>query len=540
MVATTHALATAVGVDVLRRGGNAVDAAVAVALTLAVVYPFAGNLGGGGFMLIRTADGRTTAIDYRETAPAAASRDMYLDAKGELVKDSSTVGYRAAGVPGTPAGLGLALEKYGTLRWADLGEPARMLAERGYPVDARDLRQLKGDEEKLAKFPDSRRIFLRDGRPYAEGELLKQPELARTLERLEKRGPREFYEGETARLIADDMKANGGLITRDDLRGYRAKEREPLVGTYRGYRIVTMPPPSSGGAVLLEMLNMLERYDLASSGFGSSATIHLEAEAMKRAFADRAEDMGDADFVKVPVEKLISKDYAAARAATIDLAHATPSSAVGPGLEVARESDNTTHFTIVDAKGNVVSNTYTLNLGYGSGVVARGTGVLLNDEMDDFAAKVGVPNAFGLVQKENNAVAPGKRPLSSMTPTIVLDKDGAPWFALGSPGGPTIINTVMQVIVDVVDFKMDIQAAVDAPRIHHQWLPDQIRFETFGMPADVQAALLARGQTLDEKSRTADAVKRVIGDCQAIMIEPGTGVRLGAADSRYPGVAMGY
>jgi gamma-glutamyltranspeptidase/glutathione hydrolase len=426
------------------------------------------------------------------------------------------------------------------MRWADLVEPARRLAERGYPVDARDLRQLKGDEEKLAKFPDSRRIFLRDGRPYAEGELLKNPDLARTLERLEKRGPREFYEGETARLIADDMKANGGLITRDDLRGYRAKEREPLVGTYRGYRIVTMPPPSSGGAVLLEMLNMLERYDLASSGFGSSATIHLEAEAMKRAFADRAEYMGDADFVKVPVEKLISKDYAAARAATIDLAHATPSSAVGPGLEVARESDNTTHFTIVDAKGNVVSNTYTLNLGYGSGVVARGTGVLLNDEMDDFAAKVGVPNAFVLVQKENNAVAPGKRPLSSMTPTIVLDKDGAPWFALGSPGGPTIINTVMQVIVDVVDFKMDIQAAVDAPRIHHQWLPDQIRFETFGMPADVQAALLARGQTLDEKSRTADAVKRVIGDCQAIMIEPGTGVRLGAADSRYPGVAMGY
>ncbi len=539
MVATTHALASEVGVAVLRRGGNAVDASVAVALALAVVYPFAGNLGGGGFMLVRMADGRTTAIDYREIAPAAATRDMYLDEKGE-VTNNSTVGYRAAGVPGTPAGLALATEKFGTMKWADLVEPARRLAERGYEIDARDVRQLSGDASKLGKFADSRRIFLRDGNPYREGEILKQPELAKTLARLQKNGPREFYEGETARMIADDMKANGGLITLDDLKAYRAKEREPLRGTYRGYEILTMPPPSSGGAVLLEMLNMLERYDLAASGFGSSATLHLQAEAMKRAFADRAEYMGDADFVKVPIDRLISKEYAASRAATIDVARATPSTEVAPGLGVARESDNTTHFTVVDKAGNVVSNTYTLNLGFGSGVVAKGTGVLLNDEMDDFAAKVGVPNAFGLIQKENNAIAPGKRPLSSMTPTIVLGKDGKPWFALGSPGGPTIINTVLQVIVNVVDFKMNIQEAVDAPRIHHQWLPDSIRYETFGMPADVREALRARGQMLDDRSKTADTYRSTIGDCQAIMIDPASGVRLGAADSRYPGRAIGH
>lgn len=540
MVVTTHEVASEVGAEVLRRGGNAVDAAVAVALALAVVYPFAGNLGGGGFMAIRLADGRATAIDYREVAPAAASRNMYLDEKGDLVEGSSTVGYRAAGVPGTPAGLALALEKYGTMKWADMVEPARRLAERGYVVDRREERNLASDADKLAKFPDSRRIFLRDGKPYREGELLKQPDLARTLGRMQKEGPREFYEGETARMIADDMKANGGLITREDLARYHATERAPLRGTYRGYEIITMPPPSSGGAVLLEMLNMLEHFELAESGFGSSLTLHLEIEAMKRAFADRAEYMGDADFVTVPIDRLISKEYAARRAATIDPNRATPSTEVGPGLEPAHEATNTTHFTVVDGMGNVVTNTYTLNLGYGSGVVARGTGVLLNDEMDDFAAKVGVPNAFGLIQKENNAIAPGKRPLSSMTPTIVLAKDGSPWFALGSPGGPTIINTVLQVIVNVIDFKMTIQEAVDAPRIHHQWLPDRVVSEPYGMSADVRRALEARGQTIFGSSKIADSNLPYIGDCQAIMIHPETGMRLGAADPRQLGKAVGY
>jgi gamma-glutamyltranspeptidase/glutathione hydrolase len=541
MVATTHELATAVGVDVLKRGGNAVDAAVAVALALAVVYPVAGNLGGGGFMLVRTKDGRATAIDYREVAPAAATSGMYLDAKGDLLPDASTVGYRAAGVPGTPAGLALALEKYGTMKWADLVEPARRLAVAGYAVDQREIRNLEGDAAKLAKFPDSRRIFLRDGNPYKEGELLRQPELAETLARMQRRGPREFYEGETARRIAADMKVNGGLITLEDLKAYRAKEREPLRGRYRGHEIITMPPPSSGGAVLLQILNMLERYDLAGSGFGSSRTLHLQVEAMRRAFADRAEYMGDADFVKVPVAELTSRAYAERRAATIDPDRATPSSEVGPGLAAAAaEPDDTTHFTIVDGEGNVVSNTYTLNLGYGSGVVARGTGVLLNNEMDDFAAKVGVPNAFGLIQKENNAIAPGKRPLSSMTPTIVLGKDGSAWFALGSPGGPTIINTVMQVIVNVIDFEMNLQEAVDAPRVHHQWLPDQIVHEPFGIPADVERALASRGHTVFMRAQIADSVRPYIGDCQAVMIEPGTGMRLGAADPRQAGRAMGY
>jgi gamma-glutamyltranspeptidase/glutathione hydrolase len=532
MVATTHEVASRVGVEVLERGGNAVDAAVAVALALAVVYPVAGNLGGGGFMLVRLKDGRATAIDYREMAPAAAHRDMYLDAKGELIPGASTVGYRAAGVPGTPAGLALALEKYGTMKWADLVEPARRLAAEGYQVDARDVRFFAGEAENLSKFPESRRIFLRDGDPYKEGEILRQADLAATLARLQKTGPREFYEGETARLIAADMKANGGLITLEDLKGYEAKEREPLRATYRGHEIVTMPPPSSGGIALIQMLQILERFDLVEAGFGSSQAVHYQVEAMRRAFADRAEYLGDADFVKVPVTGLTSRKYADELAAAIDPKRASTSEAVRAGNPARYESEQTTHFTIVDRDGNVVSNTYTLNLGFGSAVVAKGTGVLLNNEMDDFAAKPGTPNAFGLVQKENNAVAPRKRPLSSMTPTIVL-KDGAPYFAVGSPGGPTIINTVLQVIVNVVDFGMDIQEAVDAPRVHHQWLPDQIVYEPYGMPADVRDALRARGH------RLADS-PRYMGDAQAVMLEPKTGMRLGASDPRQAGRAIGY
>jgi gamma-glutamyltranspeptidase/glutathione hydrolase len=373
---------------------------------------------------------------------------------------------------------------------------------------------------------------LRGGKLYEEGERLAQPELAATLERLKTQGPREFYEGRTAELIAADMKANGGLITERDLKEYQVTIRKPLRGSYRGYEILTMPPPSSGGIALLEMLNALEQYNLGEMSPASSDAIHLIVEAQRRAFADRAEFLGDADFVKVPAEGLISKKYAADLAKTIHLDHSTPSAEVRAGKPVAYESTETTHFTVIDEEGNVVSNTYTLNGGYGCGATAKGTGILLNNEMDDFTSKPGVPNAYGLLQSENNAIAPRKRPLSAMTPTIVL-KDGKVLFAVGSPGGPTIINTVLQIVVNVIDFGMNIQQAIDAPRIHHQWMPDEIRWERYGMNRDTRLALEKKGHVFAERPG-------YIGDAQGIMIEPKTGVRLGAADPRSGGVAVGY
>ncbi len=537
MAASSSRLASEVGADVLKRGGNAVDAAIAVAFALAVTHPAAGNIGGGGFMMIRLNDGRTTAIDYREMAPAAATRNIYLDANGELIKGegSSLVGYRAAGVPGTVAGMELALKKYGSgrLTWSQLIEPARRLAADGFPLSYSYAENLRRNSEVLAPYEDSRRIFLNDGKFYNEGDTLSQPELAATFARMQKVGPREFYEGETARLIVADMKRHKGLITLDDLRGYVAKEREPLRGTYRGHEVITMPPPSSGGAVLIQMLNVLEGYDLGKAGWSSSEKYHLVAEAMRRAFADRAEYMGDADFVKVPVAGLIDKAYAERQRSTINLNRASTSAEVRPGRPTGYESEETTHFTVVDAQGNAVSNTYTLNTGYGSGVTARGTGILLNNEMDDFAAKPGTPNIFGLVQSERNAVAPRKRPLSSMTPTFVLRKEGTLWFAVGSPGGPTIINTVLQTIINIVDHGMNIQQAIDAPRIHHQWLPDEIIYEPYGLSTDTQRALEARGHKLTARPR-------YMGDAEAIMIEERTGVRLGASDPRDEGAAVGY
>ena len=537
MVASTNELASRVGVDILKRGGNAVDAAIAVAFALAVTYPAAGNLGGGGFMMIRLRDGRTTAIDYREMAPQAATRNVYLDSKDNLIKGegSSTVGYRAAGVPGTVAGMELALRKYGSgrLTWAQLAEPARRLAANGFTVSHNFARGLRGSRELLERYADSKRIFLDNGRYYKEGETFRQPELAATFARLQRGGAREFYEGETARLIVDDMKRHKGLMTLADLRGYVAKERTPLRTTYRGYEVISMPPPSSGGAVLIEMLNILEGYDLRGMNWASSEKYHIVTEAMRRAFADRAEYMGDADFVNVPVAGLIDKKYAARQRASINLERASTSAEVRAGQPTGYESEETTHFTVVDAQGNAVSNTYTLNLGFGSGVTAKGTGVLLNNEMDDFAAKPGTPNAFGLIQGERNAVAPRKRPLSAMTPTFVLRKDGSLWFTIGSPGGPTIINTVLQTIINIVDHDMDIQQAIDAPRIHHQWLPDEIVHEPYGLSADTQRALVARGHKLVDKPR-------YMGDAHGIMIEEKTGVRLGASDSRNDGVAVGY
>jgi gamma-glutamyltranspeptidase/glutathione hydrolase len=537
MVASTNEVASEVGVDVLKRGGNAVDAAIAVAFALQVTHPAAGNLCGGGFMLIRLKNGKTTAIDYREMAPAAAHRDVYIDKDGKLIEGEggSLVGYRAAGVPGTVRGMELALKNYGSgkFTWAQLIEPSRRLASNGFSVTYSLARSLEGNDEYLSKYPETKRIYLRNGSFYREGEIFRQPELASTFARLQHGGPNEFYEGQTARLIVEDMKRHNGLMTLEDLRGYVAKERTPLRGTYRGYEVISMPPPSSGGAVLIEMLNILEGYDLKNTDANSSDRYHLMAEAMRRAFADRAEYMGDSDFVKVPVPGLIDKTYAAKLRSTISTERASTSAEVRAGRPAGYESDETTHFTVVDAEGNVVANTYTLNNSYGSAAVAKGTGLLLNDEMDDFAAKPGTPNMYGLIQGERNAVAPRKRPLSAMTPTIVLRKDGSFWFTVGSPGGPTIINTVFCIVTNVIDFDMNIQQAIDAPRIHHQWLPDELVGEPYGLSGDTQRALTARGHTLGKL--------RYLGDAEGIMIEEKTGVRLGATDPRRSdGAAIGY
>jgi gamma-glutamyltranspeptidase/glutathione hydrolase len=532
MVVATEPRASQVGVDILKGGGNAVDAAVAVGFALAVTHPAAGNLGGGGFMLIRLATtGESVAVDYRETAPRGASHDMYQDAEGNIIKDASTVGYRASGVPGTVAGLALALKKYGTMTLGQVIAPALALARNGVRLSYFESESLRHNSEFLGRFPETRRIFLRDGNPYTQGELFVQPDLARTLELLARDGEQVFYEGSVAQLIAKDMAAHGGLITLDDLKGYRPVLRAPLEGTYRGYKIISMPSPSSGGTVLIEMLNILEGYPLSKYGAGSSRTLHLLAETMKRAFADRAGFLGDGDFVKLPTSGLVSKRYAATIRATIDPYLATESVRISHGNPATFESEQTTHFSIVDREGNAVSNTYTLNGGYGSGVTIPGAGFLMNNEMDDFASKPGVPNSYGLIQAEANAIAPGKRPLSAMTPTIVL-RDGKLFMVLGSPGGPTIINTVLETLINVIDFGMTIQEAVDAPRIHHQWMPDKLVMERIGFANDVVQALQGRGHKIEARDS--------IGDCQAILIDPQTGIRLGAADPRGDGQACGY
>ena len=490
------------------------------------------GLGGGGFMLVRLADGHATAIDYREMAPAAAHRDVYLSADGKADTAASLYGPRASGVPGTVAGLAYARAKYGTRPWAELVEPARRLAAKGFPVSRELHRSLLRDSTNLARQAGTRRIFLRDGRPYAEGEVFRQPELAATLARLRDRGPEEFYRGRTARLIVAAMRDAGGWITSEDLAAYRVVERAPLTARYRGVEILTMPPPSSGGVVLIEMLQMLERYDLGAMGPGSSGALHLMIEAMRRAYADRARFLGDADFVPVPVAELMSRPYADRRAGTISPERATSSRTVDHGDPAAPEREHTTHFSIVDRWGNVVANTYTLNDSYGSRLTVEGAGFLMNNEMDDFAIKPGIPNLYGLVQGEANAIHPRKRPLSSMTPTLVM-RDDQPWFALGSPGGGTIINTVLQVVLNVVDHGMDLQQAVDAPRVHHQWLPDSIDWEPHGLTPDTRAAL-------DRMGHVFRAAPRVLGDVHAIMIERGTGIRLGASDPRLNGRAVGH
>lgn len=536
IVASQHVIASRIGVEILKKGGNAVDAAIAVGLALAVVYPEAGNLGGGGFMLIRTKDGEAHAIDYREMAPKAANRDVFVDRNGDLIRGegSSTVGYRASGVPGTLAGFDLAFRKYGSgkISWKELVEPARQAAENGYVLDYRLSRLLYEYRQGLGKYPESNRVFLRDGKFFEDGEVFKQPDLANTLKRIEENGSREFYVGKTAEMIAADMKANGGLITADDLKNYTAKERKPLVGSYRGYPVISMPPPSSGGIVMLQVLNMLEGFDIRGMGPNSAAKFHVLAESMRRAFADRAEYMGDPDYADVPVERLIDKNYAASRASSIIPNKASTSKEISYGEPIGKEGTETTHFTVVDKDGTVVSNTYTINDLYGSKVTIKGTGVLMNDEMDDFAARPGKPNLFGLVQGERNKVEGGKRPLSSMTPAIVLRKDGSLWFALGARGGPRIISAVLQSVINVIDHDMDIQEAIDAPRIHQQWLPDEILYEPLGLSPDTLAILKGYGHTFAAKPGfVASATGIMVGS---------DGIRYGAIDSRSDGEAVGY
>ena len=527
MVVSSEPRASEAGLEMLRAGGNAVDAAVATGFTLAVTHPAAGNIGGGGFMLIRRASGESVVVDYREQAPAAASRDMYLDAKGEANLEASTVGPLAVGVPGTVAGLALAEQKNGKLGLARVLEPAIRLAEQGFPVSYSFSETLREASELLSKFPESRRIFLRDGRPYEPGEIFKQPDLARTLREIARRGPKGFYTGRVARAIVATMEKHHGLMKLLDLEQYQAKLRPPLVGHFRGYEILTVPPPSSGGVGLIEMLNVLEPLELGPPN--SFQAMRLIAETMRRAYADRAAYLGDADFVSVPVVGLTNPQYAAKlREAILEAKAQSP---VQPGKPQVFESGQTTHYSVVDAEGNAISNTYTLNGGYGSGVTVEGAGFLLNNEMDDFAAKPGTPNMFGLVQGEANTIAPRKRPLSSMTPTIVL-QDGKVRLVLGSPGGGTIINTVLQVLLNVTVFKMDVREAVTSPRFHHQWNPDVLVLERWGFSADTLQKLREAGYKL--------ALRDNIGECEAIEIDPRTGWRFGAADPRGDGKAVGY
>lgn len=544
MVASSNGLASKAGVEVMQEGGNAIDAAVATGFALAVVHPQAGNLGGGGFMLIRLRDGATHFIDFREAAPAKATATMYQDASGKVIPGLSTVGYKAIGVPGSVKGLVYAERHFGKLGLARVMAPAIRLARAGYPLSYGDARLLDQDP-RLAEFPDSRRIFQNDGKGWQQGDVFRQPELARTLERIE-RDPDSFYTGKMAQQLAQTIQKGGGLITAKDLADYRALDRRPVTGTYRGLTIISAPPPSSGGIVLIELLNILEGYDLKSAGLDSAASIHLITEAYRRAFFDRAEFLGDPAYTDSPMMLLLDKRYAAAWRSSILPENASPSlalerptifpqltryAAAHPLFREGPESRQTTHYSVVDSQGNAVAVTTTLNAWYGSGVTAGHLGFLLNDEMDDFASKVGVPNMFGVLQGSANAVGPGKRPLSSMTPTMVL-KNGKLWLVLGSPGGPTIITTVANILLDVEDYGLNIQQAVAAPRFHQQWMPDALFMEPDRFSPDTLRLLAARGYRVVLGDR---------GDAECIEIDLATGERLGASDPRTEGArAVGY
>lgn len=542
LVSSVHELASRAGVEIMQAGGNAVDAAVATGFALAVVHPQAGNLGGGGFMLVRMSDGTTHFIDYREKAPAAAAANMYLDAQGNVIPNASLVGYKAIGVPGSVAGMVYAQKKYGKLPLERDMSPAIQLARDGFALAWEDARDLQDSD--LRKFPESSRIFQRDGHFYKPDEVLRQPELAQTLERIAK-DPDDFYHGAMAQQLAAFLQKGGSLITAEDLAHYEVKEREPIRGTYRGYDVISAPPPSSGGVALVEILNILQGYDVAKMGNRSAQSIHVTTEAFRRAFYDRAEFMGDPDFAKVPVAQLIDPKYGAAWRESIDLAHASVSknlrrpvvftqldsyAAVHSQPLAVMEPEHTTHYSVVDAAGNAVAVTTTLNDSFGSRVTVGGLGFLLNDEMDDFTSKVGVPNVYGLIQGPANAIGPGKRPLSAMTPTMVL-KDGKLFMVLGSPGGPTIITTVAHLLMGVVDYGMDIQEAVNAPRFHNQWLPDELLVEK-GFSPDTLHLLGNMEHMLHQDTEW--------GDAECIAIDLKTGERLGASDGRNNGRPVGY
>jgi len=538
MVVSSHYLASQVGVDILKKGGNAVDAAIATGFALAVTLPGAGNIGGGGFMLVRLANGETRAFDFREKAPAAASDKMYLNAQGVYDGRSNHEGWKSPGVPGTVAGFYLAHEKLGKLPMKDLLAPAIRLAAKGIPMTWAMGDDFRRTADSFRKYPATARIFLKpNGEPYQQGEIWKQPDLAKTLTRIQKKGRDGFYKGETARLLATDMKKNGGLITEADLAAYQAKERTPLHGTYRGYDVIGMPPVGSGGTALIEMLNILEGYDLAAAGYGSARHLHLLAESMRRAFADRAEYLGDPDFnpeMGATVARLTSKEHATALRRSISDTRASVSDPAAFNGERA-ESDDTTHYSVIDKEGNAVVVTFTLEGWYGSHIVAAGTGFLLNNEMGDFNPQPGRTDESGLIGTPPNLVAPGKRMLSSMTPAIIA-RDGKPYLLIGSPGGRTIINTVLQVVVNVLDFNMDVAEAIAAPRIHHQWLPDRINIEKYGASPEVLKLLESYGH----KVRVSEST-RSQGRAMGILVEAKSGVRTGASDPRDgDGAAIGY
>jgi gamma-glutamyltranspeptidase/glutathione hydrolase len=549
IVVSVHELASRAGVEIMQAGGNAVDAAVATGFALAVVHPPAGNLGGGGFMLVRMADGQVHFLDYREKAPAAATRDMFLDAQGNVIAGASDYGYKASGVPGSVAGMVYAQRKWGKLTLKQVVAPAIKLARDGYALTWEEAQDMH--DRHLADYAESRRVFQRNGDYYKAGEVFRQPDLAKTLNRIAEK-PDDFYHGALAREIAAAMQKGGGLITADDLAHYEAREREPIRGTYRGYDVISAPPPSSGGTVLVESLNILEGYDLARMGNRSAQSIHFTVEAFRRAFFDRAEFLGDPDFSKIPVAQLIDKKYAQAWRDTIQPARASPSRelkrpAVFSELEQyaeehppapAHESHHTTHYSVVDAAGNAVTVTTTINDWFGSRVTVDGLGFLMNDEMDDFSSKPGVPNADGLIQGAANEIGPGKRPLSSMTPTIVV-RDGKTVLVLGSPGSSKIITTVANVLMGVLDYGMNIQEAVNAPRFHNQWLPDVVNVEQWFSP-DTVSALQKMGYNVEVGLHEGSYVAPYWSDAECIAIDPQTGDRLGASDGRNGGKAVGY
>lgn len=535
MVSTTDRVASEIGAEVLRRGGNAVDAAVATHFALAVVNPEAGNIGGGGFLVVRMADGTTASLDFRETAPQRATRNMYLDAQGN-VTDRSVVGHLAAGVPGSVAGMWEAHRRFGSLPWAELVQPAVNLAE-GIVVHERLAQSLRSYEDRFRRFPSTAKVFLPGGRAPRVGDRFEQKELAETFRRIAREGKDGFYRGRTAQLVEAEMRRGGGIMTAQDLARYEAKWRDPLRFEYRGHEVISMPPPSSGGATMAEILNILEGYDLRALGYHSPAHVHLYTEAAKRAFADRNAYLADPDFVPQPTARMASDAYAAERRASIPRDRATPSLQVQPGLGTVAprasggEGMHTTHYSIVDGKGNAVAVTTTINSLYGNLVVVEGAGFFLNNEMDDFAAKPGTANQFGLVQGEANAIQPGKRMLSAMTPTIVLDPSGKARLVTGSPGGPTIISSVAETVSNVIDFGMDAGTSMAAPRLHHQHLPDALFYEHDGLDSATVVALRAMGHELRERPGYQ-------GDVQTIMVLPG-GVLAGVADPRRGGAAVG-